>query len=285
MIQRIRGFTLVELITTLVILTIVSIGITGFIRSSLGIFTDVTVRDQLLGDSRFVIERITREVRNAIPSSVRINGNNTTHCIQFVPIEYSTFYTSLPLQPSNDTDLGVVELGDINGNAYSPVNGITRAFVYPTRAEDVYDTTRNRSQLISACTDDGADSSCTTLDDPNNSAELTVSDAYATSSPAQRVYFGSVAHSYCVSDGNIYFYQDSISTVQPIYAQPGVLMAQYIVNTLSNNPASQTAGSDDPFRIVDASLLSNSIVQLRLRFERNEEFINYNHEIHVANVP
>lgn len=62
-------------------------------------------------------------------------------------------------------------------------------------------------------------------------------------------------------------------------------MAENVVNDLSTNPAVQAAGSDDPFRLFDASLLSNAFVQLRFRFNRNDEVINYNHEVHIANVP
>ena len=280
-----QGFTLIELITTLVILVIVSVGISGFIRSSVQIFADVTEREQLLGDSRFIIERITREVRDAVPSSVRVAGNTSVHCLQFVPIDYSTFYIEAPILPSGDTLLSVVAMGDIAGNAYVPDPVTTFAFVYPTRNEDVYNAAQNRRKDVMACTDDGADPSCATLDDADNISNLTVSGAFAAESPADRVFFASVANSYCIRGGDVYFHQSGLTVAQPIFNSGGVLMAENIVNTLSANPAIQVAGSDDPFRSFDATLLSNAFVQLRLRFNRNDELINYNHEVHVANVP
>ena len=115
--RRATGFTLVELVTSLIILAIVSVGISGFIRSSMQIFNDVTEREQLLGDSQFAVERLTREIRNAIPNSVRLAGDASVHCLQYIPIDYSTFYLQLPQLPSSDTQLTVVEMGDINGNA------------------------------------------------------------------------------------------------------------------------------------------------------------------------
>lgn len=283
--QRNKGFTLVELVTSLIILGIVSVGITGFIRSSMQIFNDVTEREQLLGDSQFAIERLTREIRNAIPNSVRLAGNTGVHCLQYIPIDYSTFYLQLPQLPSSDTQLTVVEMGDIDGNAYLPVNGSTFAVVYPTRAEDVYDANQNRRRNILACQDGGTDTSCSSLDDSDNQAELTVSGAFATTSPANRVYMGSVAHNFCVRDNQLYFHQSPVTLNQPIFSSGGVLMAEYIDNALSNDPDNQAAGSDDPFRVVDASLLSNAYVQLRLRFNRSDEVINYNQEVRIANVP
>ena len=279
------GFTLIEMITTLVILVIVSLGISGFIRSSVQIFTDVTEREQLLGDSRFVIERMTRELRNALPSSIRVRGNATVHCLQFVPIDYSTFYIDAPILPATDTELTVVAMGDINGNAYVPDTSATLAFIYPTRNADVYDATQGRRQSVTACEDDGADSSCVSLDDPDNISNISVSSAFATDAPADRVFFARTTHNYCVRNKAVYFHQNALTLNQPLFTTGGALMAENIINDLSVNPALQTGSSDDPFRLFDASLLRNAYVQLRLRFNRNEEMINYNHEVHVANVP
>lgn len=283
--RKSTGFTLIEMITTLVILVIVSLGITGFIRSSVQIFADVTEREQLLGDSRFLMERMAREIRDAVPNSVRVRGNANVHCLQFVPIDYSTFYIDAPILPSTDTELTVVAMGDIDGNAYVPTPFVTIAFLYPTRNDDVYNTGQNRRSGVSACSDDGADSSCSTLDDPDNITNISVSGAFAAESPADRVFFASVAHHYCVRENSVYFHRSDINLNQPLFSSGGVLMAENVVNDLSTNPAVQAAGSDDPFRLFDASLLSNAFVQLRFRFNRNDEVINYNHEVHIANVP
>ena len=50
---RHKGFTLVELVTVIIVLGIVSIGVTSFIRSGVQIFNDVSERDELLSQSRF----------------------------------------------------------------------------------------------------------------------------------------------------------------------------------------------------------------------------------------
>jgi MSHA biogenesis protein MshO len=71
-----KGFTLVELVTVIIVLGVVSVGISGFIRTGVQTYSDVIERDQLLGDSRFVVERIHRELRLAIPNSARVTANN-----------------------------------------------------------------------------------------------------------------------------------------------------------------------------------------------------------------
>ncbi|AVV84022.1 MSHA biogenesis protein MshO [Shewanella putrefaciens] len=47
----------------------------------------------MLSQSRFVVERMTRELRSAVPNSVRVNTDSLTYqCIEFVPIQASTSY-------------------------------------------------------------------------------------------------------------------------------------------------------------------------------------------------
>ncbi|MEC9260142.1 MAG: prepilin-type N-terminal cleavage/methylation domain-containing protein, partial [Pseudomonadota bacterium] len=67
-----RGFTLIELVTVIVILGVASAGIASFVRGSMQTYIDVSTREQLLSESRFAIERLKRELRNAVPNSVRI---------------------------------------------------------------------------------------------------------------------------------------------------------------------------------------------------------------------
>jgi MSHA biogenesis protein MshO len=77
-----RGFTLVELVTVIVLLGIVALASTQFIGQGMNIFVDTSRRDSLQQEGRFVVERITREVRNALPGSVRTSGD----CLEFIPV-------------------------------------------------------------------------------------------------------------------------------------------------------------------------------------------------------
>lgn len=95
-----RGFTLVELVMVLVLLGVMAVSIGGFITLSSQTFVNVSSRDQALSNVRFVIERLNREVRNAVPNSVRIAGN----CLEFIPIQSSAFYTELPTDATSKSD-------------------------------------------------------------------------------------------------------------------------------------------------------------------------------------
>ncbi len=279
--QKSRGFTLIELITVVVILGVASAGIAAFVRSSMQTYIDVSTREQLVTESRFAIERLKREISNAVPNSVRITGNTSYHCLEFVPINWATVYTDLP--QAGDLVLDVVALHDINNVPYSLPTGDNFAIVYPTRSEDVYDATRSRRVNVTACSDDG-DGDCSTLDDSDDIVQLTVTGQFAQSSPASRVYLVDRSVSFCVYQNKLIRYENDILTNQ-LGAFPGLpVLAEHVTNTLSADPANNPA-EDDPFRIISTRLQSNAIVEVRLRFVDNEEQIAYQQEIHVANVP
>ncbi|HSG50997.1 MAG TPA: type II secretion system protein, partial [Rheinheimera sp.] len=71
--MRYRGFTLIELVITLVVLSILAVGVSSYLGFGARLYSDVAEREQILGQSRFVAERMIRELRNAAPNSVRVN--------------------------------------------------------------------------------------------------------------------------------------------------------------------------------------------------------------------
>lgn len=278
-----KGFTLVELVTVIIVLGIVSVGIAGFIRTGVEIYTDSTERDQLLGDSRFVVERLTRELRMAVPNSARIKTNNseTIQCIEFIPSEWVSFYTSLSVFPDTSTTATIVEFAN-NPVGFDLEPG-DFAIVYPTNAlennNDVYHLANGKRQEIISCSDNGVDTGCSTADDPGGIAKLTISGAFTDHSPASRLYIARKTISYCAQQDNrsIYRNEGNITEEQSIYTS-GTLMAENINNDFSNE-------DEAPFKVYDATLTRNSLVHILLAFERNEEIVNFNSEVHVPNVP
>jgi MSHA biogenesis protein MshO len=279
------GFTLIELVMVLVVLAIVSVGITRFIRSSTQIFIDTSERERLLREGSFAVERLNREIAEAVPNSVRLTGNAGVHCLQFVPIKWSTFYLSLPLTPTSDREMDVIEMQDIDGNVFAPSSGSDFAFVYPTSADDVYSSTSEQRRTITACSDDGTDSSCSSDDDLDGVVQLTLNGAFTQDSPAKRMYIANTSVNYCVRNNALYRHESSIAATQPTFTSDGVLMAENLANQLSPNPNVPGVNSQNPFRIVDASLRRNAYTQTQLIFTRDSEYITFTQEIHIPNVP
>lgn len=280
-----KGFTLIELITVIIVLAVVSVGISGFIRTGVQIYSDTIERDQLLSDSRFVVERINRELRRAVPNSVRvdINSSLSIQCLEFVPAEWVSFYTNLTVlsDASISATATVVEFAD-NPVEFSLETG-DFAIVYPVNNSDVYNLANNKRKEITSCADNGSNTDCNTADDPGGIAELTFSSAFDDYSPASRLYIARKSVSYCAhNSGEIYRRERAISSVQVFddsdVLDLDVLMAENLRNDFNDV-------DNRPFKINEATLTRNSLVQILFKFERSEEMINYNNEVHLLNVP
>ena len=75
--RRSRGFTLIELIVVIVITAIIAGMVTVFIRAPVQSYLDVTARAELADAADTASRRITREVRLALPNSVRVTSNSS----------------------------------------------------------------------------------------------------------------------------------------------------------------------------------------------------------------
>ena len=278
-----QGFTLIELVTVIVVLGIVSVGISGFLRSGFQIYSDANERQQLLSESHFLVERLNRELRMAIPNSVRTIYDATTQvqCLEFVPALWASFYTRLPVLPSVATQARIVELPADNTYGFQAGD---YAFVYPTSTEDVYDASQLKRRTVLACSDEfnsegnsDGDGDCNNPNSASHTAELTLSGPFADDSPASRMYFGRNTVSFCASNQTIYRREDNINTLQSVYFS-GDIMAQHLTNDMSDL-------NQLPFTVSGAVLTRNSLVQVLLAFEHNEERMDYNIEVHIPNVP
>lgn len=275
-----KGFTLVELVLVVMLVGIIAVSVSGILGNSVNVITNVAEREELVREGSFLSERIQRELRSAVPNSVRVAGNATAHCIEFVPTKYSTIYLNLPLSGSGDTSIDVLQLSDINDRLFVPTAN-DFAIVYPTQATEVYDINLEHRQSISSCSDDG-DGDCATLDDSDKVVQLTVAGGFAQQSPSKRLYFADKAVSFCVRNQQVFRHESTINQNQTIYTSGGTLMAKNVINVLGANPL---VGSQNPFKQINASLLRNASTQTLLIFSANDESVSFMQEVQVPNVP
>lgn len=72
---RVRGVTLIEMITVVLISGIVLAVVAIFIRKPVEGYFDVTRRAELADTAETALRRMTRDLRLALPNSVRVSGN------------------------------------------------------------------------------------------------------------------------------------------------------------------------------------------------------------------
>ena len=277
-----RGFTLVEMVTVILILGILVVGVSSFIIFGTRIFVESSSVDQVLSQSRFAVERMTRELRSALPNSLRVNTDSLTYqCIEFVPIEASTTYLTMPIIPAAAASTGIVILD----NTVSAIRVNQFAWIYPLIDADVYSSARQkRAQVKTIATAPSPLEHQVTL-------TFTAPTRFAEASPRQRIYFGLSPVSYCFEKGAsgndlqiVRFAGYNFNAVQPNPAAmpttmgTGVLMAQSVANVLNN-------GADLPLILTPSSLVNNAMVHLQPRFNVNGETFQYRHQVQVINVP
>ncbi|WNC68129.1 type II secretion system protein [Thalassotalea nanhaiensis] len=268
--KQCKGFTLIELVLVIAILGIISVGFIGVINIGSNVYNNVSNRDELISDARFAVERLNRELRDALPNSIRILANGTSQCLEFVPIKSNNVYLSLATitDPVSDA-IEVVKAS----TPYTFINS-DRVVVYPIEANDVYNLSVSKSSLISNVdtTTDTNESSC----EPNCdfSWDITLANpmTFAADSPNNRLFIVAEPVSYCVINSRLLRKDDQgFLNNQSIYTD-GVLMAEHI--DVCN-------GSCLPFSYNS----TKAIAQIDLSFTRNNETIFFSNGVHITNVP
>jgi MSHA biogenesis protein MshO len=279
-----HGFTLIELIVVIIILGVMSVGIGGFITLSTQTYINVTERDELASSARFAIERLNRELRNAVPNSIRIAVddvlNPTKQCIEFVPIKASTIYTELPVPPEEAANtMKVIPFSNDDGTDYTCNDCGDKIVVYPLSPTDVYqrlDTSLSKSFII------------------KNYAEPTGSEVMGTltfefgninfseHSPTNRAFIFNEPVSYCVESNVINRYSGySFNDIQVLPLDANIL------NGKKSLMAKDVVFNETklPFIIESPSLQRNAVVQIKLNFTRDNEAVVFDTSIHTTNIP
>ena len=253
--MRCRGFTLVELVITLVVLSVLALGVSSYLGIGARMYTEAAEREQVLGQSRFVAERLVRELRNALPNSVAFSA--ASNCLEFLPVLYSGVYLSLPYEQAQSS-ISVIspDLLAVSPVSYSGANR-PRLVVYPTNNNDVYGSANPGSSVLL--------NSISTEDASQARFRLNfASFRFRRQSPEQRFYISGDAVRYCLV---------GTGPGQFSLQRNGVLMAEGL-------------RSADVFRVSDAVLNRNAVVNVLLQFgSANNPDMFFNYEVHLANVP
>lgn len=257
--SKTQGFTLVELIIVVVLLGIVSIGTFAYLGFGAQIFSDVVGREQLSAQSRFAIERLNRELRNALPLSPRVH--NSGSCIEFFPIHASSAYLQIPSPGNLNEDTIVIAPADT-----SPDDVIGSYFF--TGAHDqnrIHSSATNQRRIIDSIH----------VDDQQWTLEFTENANFVRQSRARRYFISTGPITWCIENGSLVRYQDY--PLNSFNEGTRVLMGHGIVN-----PDEQP-----PFDVVPPTLQRNNLVLIDLHFSRREglEPLILSHEVHLPNVP
>ncbi|MBY7855242.1 prepilin-type N-terminal cleavage/methylation domain-containing protein [Vibrio fluvialis] len=260
--MRTRGFTLIEMILTIIVGSILVLGIAGFVELGSRGYADTVARQRIQTQATFVLEKMTRELRHAVPNSIAISVDTSEkQCVSFFPIVYSGFYA---LNAADDKQLSFI-VGNLSGSTDSlNFDGLTM-FINPSRQSELV------SMGISL--------------NPNDLSKNGMALEQHKDKSGRFVY-------YSLSP----LYLKSQSVGQRFYMYPNQLVEyclNYSAQTITRNLV-QVADSlevrvadnrESGFSYDEPTLQRGGVVHLSLAFAQNGEVSEFEQDVQVLNVP
>ena len=256
---RQRGFSLTELIMVIVILGVLGTGITSFITRSVGGYIDTGERQRVATAGLIAAEKLTRELRGAMPNSVRTNVSKS--CVEYIPIRAASTYIDLPVDAAGTSIQAVSSPRD------AAVSG--HVAVYPV----------NSSQLYSLSASGAITSATATMPTGSGAVNLTLSTAhrFPMHSPARRLYVVGSPEAYCQTGSRInrhsnYGFNAGSGGLPPANGDVALLINQVQPGSVQ-------------FDFSPASLIRNAVVNFRFRLVEGDEQLVIEQEAAIRNLP
>nr|WP_321459587.1 type II secretion system protein [uncultured Vibrio sp.] len=253
--MKVRGFTLIEMIVTIVIGSIIMLGIAAYLRLGVQGYSDSIARQRLQTQAQFVIEKMSREIRHAVPNSFEVTQGG--RCLSFFPISMAGFYNRRGVK-TLDFIVGSLKA---NGDSYDEISDSLRMIINPSHYDDFYMSTTDMD-VGGKKKVDGVYS----ISDGNVFGSDSIGNRFYLFNPNLGVR-------YCWDRDKKMLIRGNISTGK--HGNDDMVN----VDTISDSVSSVT------FRYKPRSLQSGGIVHVNLGLEQNGESSVYQQDVQVLNVP
>jgi len=291
-----KGFTLIELVIVIVISGILAGIITSFITQPVQGFIDLSRRATLVYSAESAMRRMQRDIRHALPNSIRVAGGGTA--IEMINTIEGARYRSAPPPGNQDrrlqfniADTSFDTLGNFSADTFANPN-INYVAIYNIGSVDTGGAAINGSNAYASVNASGTNVitpdgySITLTDDAVNPNEdnISIDDGagggfqFSYESPNNRVYLIDTAISYVCNAGQLMRYTNYNFTNKPTQVVPPVggnsaLMADNIGN------CAFTYNSGSPSR---SGLMT---LDLSVTDADTGETVRLLHQVHVDNAP
>lgn len=247
------GFTLIEMITVIVVLSVISALGFGFVRSTLESYNTTIDRGKLITKGRLALERMSRQLRAAVPNSVRVVGD----CVEFLPIAGGGNYVgSVP-----DAANGVAASASIATATHSVDFGAASYVVLGAlNSSEIYGAAPASLERLSSRT----------------STSLTLASAkqWQRNSLNKRFFLADQPQAFCVNSGNLRFHQN-YSGGSYLTASIPSSGGDIVVDGIGGHSFNVSNGTQD----------RNTTLTIAMTFTGGGESVALNQEVYIRNVP
>jgi MSHA biogenesis protein MshO len=269
------GFTLVEIVVTLVIASILVIGTFRFIGNSVDGFVVSSNRNQLASAGRLALDRMALELQTALPNSVRVAQDG--QCLEFIPVVAATTYLDPDFADDSASALAHFHAVVFNPPLLLEAPEQTYAAIYPAFTDELYQPVSSSSPL--ALLGEGGISA---VDGERVLISLDAPHLFPRRSPVDRLYIVEQPVSFCVVGPRLYRYSNyGLGNCDPAVPaclpQDAAAGRQLIANQLSESP--------EAFAVLAPTLRRNSLVTFNLNFRDGNDSFSMSHEVLLRNTP
>lgn len=276
--RKAAGFTLVEMIVVIVLTGIVAGMVAVFIRSPVQAYVDTANRARLTEAADTAMRFFARDLRSALPNSLRVTRVGTTDYLEFIPTVGGGRYRQYP---TNGGGGDILDFSALDGafDVIGPVpvyNNTNSVVVFNTDTAAGSTTNayigNNRAAVGSANNNAAAIST--------DAARHTVTIAatrFPAPSPSQRFHMVGPPVTYeCNPTAGVlrrysYGFGGAGGQATPPAGVPNVLVNNVTACTIAYNPAVNT--------------MRTGVVLISLTLTLNGENVNLVHQVHVQNMP
>lgn len=284
--RRVRGFTLVELVVTMALMTIVVSFMSVFISGPVGAYNDQARRAELVDVAENSLRRIARDIRRALPNSVRVTGAGSVVALELLNTVDGVRYRDRP-PPGNPTKRLRFSGPDDAFNSIGRFSGIAQPFSSTTHYLSVYNVGvpgADAYELANVITPPGTriDIDADAIPGEDN-VRLTPAFRFAFASPGQRVYLIDEPISYLcdTATGTLTRYSAyAITANQDDRDSSGELLGAGADRTLVADQVSACSMAYAP-----GTAERSSLVTIALSISNAGETVSLLHQVHVDNVP
>lgn len=272
--MRMRGFTLMELIVVIVILGIVGGISVRFLSQSIGLYHDSSLQQQRIAESRFVLERLSREIAGIHPFSLRdpFSGNSTYQgkCIEYIRLSATGSYLS---SASGQSSLTLIDTptDQLSSNSTSAIAIGRRLSIRSQSATPLYTS---------------ADSSTVKAIKTYNASGPTVTfnSVFGANSAGYRyvILDSSGPTAWCFLNNKLYRYSDYNTGYNFAYAG-----SWFVQNAKNSRLMAENLLSQSQFSIVSSSVDHNTALNISLVFAMDDDNngLAFNRQMQVNYVP